>query len=159
MRRRGGVRLATLVAIAGLTAVAAAAPPGTSSAATTGAWYWSSGLCKSNLMRYGMRLDDGRTFHIAQALCVGKGGPAFCEWNASHTLRLYDRFSVFARSPDGVVRGFDLYPTGRKSYRAERIELASSSRMAAELFDRLLKGVASGAARIELEKGCAPYHY
>jgi hypothetical protein len=114
-------------------------------------------LCKSNLHRYGMRLDDGRTFAISQALCVGKGGTSSCEWNANMSKRLYNHFVVFARSANGVVRGFDLYPTNRKSYRAEDIELASSLRWSAALFARHFGPIAASLARIELANGCAPY--
>jgi hypothetical protein len=104
-----------------------------------------------------MRLDDGRAFRIAQALCVGKGGPASCEWNAGYTRRLYNHFVAFGRSYDGVVRGFDLYPVNRNGYRAEGIELASSHRLTAARFLSLYGSISSSLARIELEKGCARY--
>jgi hypothetical protein len=143
------VKRCVLLAIVALTIAAPTARP-----SAAGTWYWSAGLCKSSLRQYGMRLDDGRTFRIAQSYCVGKGG-AGCEWNASHTRRLYDHFVVFARSPDGGVRGFDLYPTGQSSYRALHIELLD--RHTAAEFDRLFASIAASAARLELEKGCAPY--
>lgn len=146
-------RVLLAVAASAVTLVAASASPGR--AAQSGAWYWSPGLCKSNLQHYGMRLDDGRTFAIAQSFCVGKGGLSSCEWNSSYTKRLYNHFVAFARSYDGVVRGFDLYPTGRNSYRAEGIELASSTKMTAIRFLRSIGPIASSLARAELRKGCA----
>jgi hypothetical protein len=66
-------------------------------------------------------------------------------------------FVVFARANNGVVRGFDLYPTNRNGYRAEGIELAPSLRWPAGPFVRHFGPIAAGLARIELEKGCAPY--
>jgi hypothetical protein len=149
------MRLVFLLSIAA--GVAALAWPTACVAGTTGVWYWSPGLCKSNLQHYGMHLDDGRTFRIAQTFCVGKGGLASCEWNAGHSRRLYNHFVAFARSYDGVVRGFDLYPTNRNGYRAEGIELASSHRLAAGRFLSLYGSISSSLARIELEKGCSRY--
>jgi hypothetical protein len=143
------------VVISAVVLVAASAT--SSRAASTGSWYWSPGLCKSDLQRYGMRLDDGRTFRIEHALCVGKGGLASCEWNSNYSKRLYNHFVAFARSHDGVVRGFDLYPTSRNSYRAEDIELASSFKMTGSRFLSVYGPIASSLARIELEKGCARY--
>src|SRR5689334_223992 len=142
-----GRRRLILVLVASAAAAAFAWPTG-GEAARAGAWYWSPGLCKSNLQRYGMRLDDGRTFRIAQALCVGKGGPASCEWNAAYTRRLYNHFVAFARSYDGVVRGFDVYPTNRNGYRAEGIELASSHRWTAPRFLSYYGSISSSLARI-----------
>lgn len=151
------MRLRLLLVLAASMAVLAAASATSSTAATTGTWYWSPGLCKSDLQRYGMRINDGRTFRVAQALCVGKGGLGSCEWNANHSKRLYSHFVVFARSPDGVVRGFDLYPTNRNSYQARNIELASSFKVPAGRFLSLYGPIASSLARVELDKGCAQY--
>jgi hypothetical protein len=151
------MRLRLVLALVASMVVLVAASTTSSRAATTGAWYWSPGLCKSDLQRYGMRINDGRAFRIAQALCVGKGGLGSCEWNANHSKRLYNHFVAFARSPDGVVRGFDLYPTNRSSYQAAKIELASSFRVTASRFLSLYGPIASSLARVELEKGCAAY--
>jgi hypothetical protein len=148
-------RVLLAVAVAAVAVVGVWATSG--SASTMGSWYWSPGLCKSNLQRYGMRLDDGRTFAIAQSFCVGKGGVRSCEWNSSYSKRLYSHFVAFARSYDGVVRGFDLYPTGRNNYRAEDIELVSSSKMTARRFLSYVGQIASALARAELTKGCARY--
>jgi hypothetical protein len=147
------MRLIFLLTVAAV--AAALACPMASEAGKAGAWYWSPGLCKSNLQQYGMRIDDGRTFRIAQAFCVGRGGLDSCEWNASYTRRLYNHFVAFARAYDGVIRGFDVYPTNRSNYRAEGIELASSHRLTAARFASLYGSISSSLARVELEKGCA----
>jgi hypothetical protein len=120
-----------------------------------GGWYWSPGVCKSSLHRYGMRLDDGRTFRIAQSFCVGKGSTGSCAWNSGHVRRLYNHFVVFARSPDGIVRGFDLYPTGRNTYRAQGIRQLGREPSGAH-FTRAFGQIASDLSRRENEKGCAP---
>jgi hypothetical protein len=102
-----------------------------------------------------MRLTDGRFFHVAQSFCIGKGGPGFCEWNSAHAKRLYDHFVVFARSYDGAVRGFDLYPTSRDSYRAAGINVVGHDTSPAH-FNRFYGSLAAALARRELTKGCAP---
>jgi hypothetical protein len=139
--------------------VLAVAPALTSAgAAPSSVWYWSQTWCEHNLHRYGMRLDDGRTFRIANSFCMGKGGPGSCEWNATHVERLFNHFTVVARSYDEVVRGFDLYPTGRTSYRAQGITIASSHRWTASRFTKFWGSIASSAERnIEQPKGCAPH--
>jgi hypothetical protein len=132
-----------------------ATPPSRAAARST--WYWSPGLCKTNLQRYGVRIDDGRTFRIAQAFCVGKGGPASCEWSPNGVRRLYNHLVVFARSFDNIVRGFDLYPTGRTSYRVQGITQFKVE-MGAAQFTRFYGSIAASTARLELEKGCASAH-
>jgi len=144
MKRPLPIVLAATVAVAGVG----------SGSASASSWYWSPGVCKSNLRQYGMRLDDGRTFQIAQSFCVGKGGPASCAWNKGHIRRLYNHFVVFARSYDGGVRGFDLYPTGRKSYRATGIRLLGHESNAAH-FNRVFSQIANDLSQRENEKGCA----
>jgi hypothetical protein len=136
-------------------AIAVCAALLTARPAAAGTWYWSPGLCKISLHRYGMRLDDGRTFRIVQSYCVGKGGPSSCEWNSGHVRRLYNHFVVFARSYDGIVRGFDLYPTNRSAYRAQGIQQLGREPSAAH-FDRVFGQIAAQLSRRENAKGCAP---
>jgi hypothetical protein len=126
----------------------------TESGAVTG-WYWSPGVCKSSLHQYGMRLDDGRTFRIAESFCVGKGGIGSCAWNSGHVGRLYNHFVVFARSYDGLVRGFDLYPTGRAAYRAEGVRQLGREPTASH-FNHVFGQIAVDLSRRENAKGCAP---
>jgi hypothetical protein len=140
------------VAFAAVVAVVSVAVRGRAAA---GGWYWSPGVCKSSLYRYGIRLDDGRTFRIAQSFCVGKGGPDSCAWNKGHVRRLYNHFVVFARSYDGLVRGFDLYPTGRITYRAVDIRQLGREPNAAH-FNRAFGQIALELSQRENEKGCAP---
>ena len=122
--------------------------------AVAGGWYWSPGLCKSSLHQYGMQLDDGRTFGIAESFCVGKGGAASCAWNNGHVRRLYNHFVVFARSFDGIVRGFDLYPTGRNSFRALSIRQLGREPTPAH-FNRTFGQIATALSHRENQKGCA----
>jgi hypothetical protein len=102
-----------------------------------------------------MRLDDGRTFRIAQSFCVGKGGAGSCAWNSGHVRRLYNHFVVFARSYDGIVRGFDLYPTGRNSYRGQGIRQLGREPSDAH-FNRAFGQISLDLSQRENEKGCAP---
>jgi hypothetical protein len=135
-------------------AVIAALGSAGSSSAQRDEWVWTPGLCKSNLKRYGVRLTDGRTFSIADAFCVGRGGQQHCQWNSSYTKRLYDAFLVVVRSYDGVVRVANLYPTGKNEYELDGIRVIgreSSSRA----FNALAGDVTWRTARKEHEKGCA----
>ena len=64
------MRLSLVIVAVGIAVAASSVGSGLGRAATRSTWYWSPGLCKTNLQRYGVRIDDGRTFHIAQAFCV-----------------------------------------------------------------------------------------
>lgn len=127
----------------------------TAKPAAAGTWYWSPGLCKSSLHQYGMRLDDGRTFRIAESFCVGKGGSNSCAWNTGHVRRLYNHFVVFARSYDGLVRGFDLYPTNRHAYRAQGLRQLGREPSPAH-FDHVFAQLAAQLSQRENAKGCGP---
>jgi hypothetical protein len=151
------MRLSLLIAGVAITVAASSVVTAPSQAAARSTWYWSPGLCKTNLQRYGVRINDGRTFHIAQAFCVGRGGPASCEWSPNGARRLYNHLVVFARSFDNIVRGFDLYPTGRNSYRVQGITQFKVGMTAAQ-FIRFYGSIAASTAKLELEKGCAPSH-
>src|SRR4051794_10436087 len=94
-----------------------------SDASSTTKWYWTPGLCKTNLQTAGMQIDDGRTFNVAKAFCVGWGGTTWCEWSSGYRYRLYAAFTVYARSYDGVVRQFNLYTRGKDGYRAEHLKV------------------------------------
>ena len=150
---KAGIFLAT-VATAALFCVT------TSSAATRSAdttWYWTPGLCKSSLVKYGMQFTDGRVFHVANAFCVGTGGMTTCEWSSGHRYRLYDRFVAFVRSYDGVVRSFVLHPTARSAgYRADSFKLLGRE-SSGPRFTSLVKPIATALARLEQQKGCGAY--
>jgi hypothetical protein len=115
-------------------------------------WYWSSGLCKSLLQKYGMEIDDGRVFTVARAFCVGIGGEKTCWWNKAHSNRLYNRFMVVVRSPDGTVRSFSLRTVGEDRYRAANIQSYGKETDAA--FIRSMGPLADKAARDEQANGC-----
>ncbi|HEY2776874.1 MAG TPA: hypothetical protein VGI77_03155 [Gaiellaceae bacterium] len=150
---KAGVLLAVVAAAALL--VSAPSSAQTQTGKTT--WYWTPGLCKSELAKFGMQLTDGRVFHVANAFCVGSGGTATCEWSSGRRYRLYDRFSAFVRSNDGVVRTFVLHPTARSAgYRADSFK-ALGREPNATRFNTLVRPIATALARMEQQKGCAPY--
>ena len=119
-------------------------------------WYWTPGLCKSSLVKYGMQFTDNRVFHVANAFCVGSGGVKTCEWSSGHRYRLYDRFVAFVRSYDGVVRSFVLHPTAKDGYRADTFKVLGRESDSTR-FNTLVRPIATALARIEQQKGCAPY--
>lgn len=119
-------------------------------------WYWTSGVCKSVLQSSGMQLADGRTFNVAKAFCVGKGGLKTCQWSSGHRTRLYTDFYAFARSYDGVVRTFQLRTHGKDDYRSWDIK-ALGREPNAQKFSDFVAPLAAALAQQELTKGCAPY--
>lgn len=105
-----------------MVAVLSVAATGASGA--RGDWFWSPGLCKDLLQKYGVRLSDGRTFAVSKAFCAGFGGREHCRWNSSRTKRFYDKLLVAARSPSGYVRTMVLYTIARDDYELTQIKLA-----------------------------------
>jgi hypothetical protein len=156
--RCGSVRLVVAVLSAGVLLFASFAPPaGARTHAATTVWYWTPALCKSSLRKEGMQLYDGRTFNVADAYCVGWGGPTYCEWSSGYRYRLYTRFTAYVRSYDSTVRTFTLKPTsGNGGYTASGIRVIghepSSSR-----FNALVQPIAHALAALEQQKGCARY--
>jgi hypothetical protein len=140
-----------IVCVATILGVLASA---TSGSAQRGEWAWSPGLCKSNLKRFGVELTDGRTFKIADAFCVGRGGQSHCQWNSSYTKRLYDAFFVVVRSYDGVVRIANLYTTGEREYELDGIRVIGRE-ASSRAFKTRAGNVTWRIARQEHEKGCA----
>jgi hypothetical protein len=118
-------------------------------------WYWNPASCKAQLQAGGVELADGRYFYVAKAFCVGKGGAKYCEWNASHSSRDYAGFYVVVRSYDGNVRTFDLYPTGRGTWRGQNTKVYG--KMSAAAFSDVVSRYATLIAHQENQKGCAPY--
>jgi hypothetical protein len=145
---RRAIILTCLLALLALTATVA------SSSAARGDWYWSPGLCKSRLKQYGVEINDGRTFRVSDAFCVGVGGLRHCEWTGpSHVKRLYDQFHIVVRSPDGSVRRSEFFPTGKASYDLEQIRLIAQFISAAR-FNSYVAPITSSWARNEQAKGC-----
>jgi hypothetical protein len=120
-------------------------------------WLWSPGLCKSRLTDYGVELGDGRTFDVAQAYCVGIGGPEHCEWTGpSRSKRLYDSFYAAVRSYDGVVRTLVLRPTAKDRWRGSRLQLVARG-MSSRRFVRSYGSATLSMAARENDKGCAEH--
>lgn len=146
------LRFGLVVLAAGVMAGSLLSAPGV---AARGDWVWSPGLCKSKLKHYGVELSDGRTFGIADAFCVGRGGLAHCQWaSSSHLKRLYDRFFVVVRSYDGNIRVAELYTSGKDDYELEQIKLIGHEPSSAS-FNRRVAPLTASIARQEHEKGCA----
>jgi hypothetical protein len=143
-----------------LAVVALAAAAGTTASAANGAraatWYWTPGLCKSNLVHAGIRIDDGRSFSVEQAFCVGTGGVKTCEWSSNHRTRLFTRFIAVVRSPDGAVRGFTLRTLSRSSFGLTGIR-ALGNEANASAFAAYVQSFTRAEAAKEQAKGCAPY--
>jgi len=153
MTVKAGVLLAVAATAAAVVAATASAMPETES--TT--WYWTPGLCKSALIHGGMELADGRTFYVANAFCVGWGGPVYCEWSSGYRYRLYTRFTAYVRSWDGTIRTFTLKPTNRSSgYTASGIK-ALGHEPSASRFNSFVAPIAHSLAATEQQRGCARY--
>lgn len=146
--------LVVAVAAAFLLGSASTSSAQTQSVRTT--WFWTPGLCKSSLVKYGMQFTDGRVFHVASAFCVGTGGVKTCEWSSGHRYRLYDRFVAFVRSNDGVVRSFVLHPAAKDGYRADTFKVLGRESDSTR-FTNLVRPIATALAQIEQQKGCAAY--
>ena len=152
----GRLLLAIVAAAVGLVAVyASVAQARVDRGAST--WYWTPALCKSNLRQEGMEISDGRTFNVADAYCVGWGGPVYCEWSSGYRYRLYTRFTAYVRSYDGTVRTFVLKPTnGKGGYSATGIRALGHEPSSAR-FNALVQPIAHALAATEQQKGCARY--
>lgn len=148
------VLLGTLAAFTVAAACAAAAPA--ASSFQQGPWYWTSFWCKNELQQQGMELYDGRTFNVAKAYCVGKGGLATCEWSSNYRTRLYTEFTVIARSYDGTVRIFTLDTNGKTGYRATNIRAVAHEENPYR-FAGYVSTLTHDLAVTENAKGCARY--
>lgn len=137
--------------VAGTVAVAAALLA-SSVQAHAAPWYWSPGVCKSQLKADGVDVD-GRTFRVQSVYCIGQGGYSTCMWNDSYSRRLYRTFIVFTRSYDGSVRKFTLHPNGKRGWQGGATKLYG--RMSSYAFNRLVAPIAEIAAHRGHELGCA----
>jgi len=152
--KAGIVLTLTLVIVAA--AIFVVTPTSAARAGTPTKWYWTAGLCKSRLNHYGIRLGDGRTFYNANEYCVGIGGLSTCEWSSGYRTRLYTQFAAFVRAYDGTVRAFTLIPTGKVAFRIEKVR-ALGHEPSSPTFDAYISPIATALARIEQQRGCAPY--
>ncbi|HST17791.1 MAG TPA: hypothetical protein VLK36_08995 [Gaiellaceae bacterium] len=149
------MKAGTLTALAAVTLTVALTPVAAQASVATD-WYWTPGLCKSQLKHYATVLGDGRTFYNANAYCVGTGGVSTCEWSSGHRYRLYKEFTVFVRAFDGTVRTFTLTPAAKDNYHGKNIRALGHVESSAK-FDSFVAPLAAAAARAQQQKGCAPY--
>jgi len=135
--------------------VIAAAIGGASSAtaASDSTWYWTPGACKSELLQYGVQINDGRTFNVAKAFCVGLHN--HCWLNDGH--RRYKVFDTVMRSYDGAVRTMQLTVTGKSTWSGHHMKLVASH-MPLEQFDKLYGPAAWAVANAENQGGCHDIH-
>ena len=146
---RGLVLGVVVVAVA----LAAAVNTGAASSANTSKWYWTPGVCKSELHNYGVQFGDGRTFNVQQAYCVGLHNHCWL----SGGRRRYKVFAVVARSYDGVVRQFQLTVTGRNTWSGSKVKIIEQYMSAAE-FANGYGNAAWSVASAENRGGCYDIH-
>jgi len=104
------------------------------------------------LVHKGVAFNDGRTFNIERAYCIGVGGQSTCEWWGGE--RQYTTFTAFVRSYDGAVRVLmNFKTTGKGGFRFYDSRLlarfASPSQFAATYGPAAAQTAAS-----EQAKGC-----
>src|SRR5262249_38015359 len=116
-------------------------------------WYWTPGVCKSELQNYGVRFDDGRTFNVAKAFCVGLHNHC---WLSDGT-RPYKVFIAVMRSYGGVVRRTLLTVTGRETWRGTDFKILVPYMSAAEFANRY-GNAAWSVAGAENQRGCYDIH-
>ena len=134
-------------------ALAAAVSTCSAHSANTSKWYWTPGVCKSELHNYGVQFGDGRTFNIQQAYCVGFHNHCWL----SGGRRRYKVFAVVARSYDGVVRRFQLTVTGRNTWSGSQVKIIEQYMSAAE-FANGYGNAAWSVASAENRGGCYDIH-
>lgn len=140
---------ATLLAAA-LAALALSASAG---ARTMSNWYWTPGVCKSQLHNYGVQIGDGRTFNVEQAYCVGYHNHCWMQ----NGLRRYKVFLAVMRSYDGVVRTMQLTVTGKSSWSGGKLKITESY-MPVEDFNYAYGTAAWSVASNENRAGCWDIH-
>lgn len=117
------VVLATVVAVA-VVAPAAAHPPG------SGKWSWTPALCKSELKRYGVRIDDGRTFRATSVFCAGMPE---CVYDRSDRKHYYDHFAVAMIDGNLVFRTLKLHITAKDNFRVDQLKVHGRATTTAEV--------------------------
>jgi hypothetical protein len=146
------MRVVLVVAVVSA-ALAVAVYAGAASGANTSKWYWTPGVCKSELHNYGVQFGDGRTFNVQQAYCVGFHNHCWL----SGGRRRYKVFAVVARSYDGVVRQFQLTVTGRDTWSGSKARVIEQYMSAAEFANRY-GNAAWAVASAENRGGCYDIH-
>ncbi len=110
--------MAATMAVAGA-AGAPAHPPG------TGDWFWSPGLCKSELIHYGVELADKRYFRATKVRCFGQ---LDCIYSRSEKRLMYEHFFVVMLDGNGFVRSMRLHITEKDNYTADNLRLYKTLR-------------------------------
>jgi len=145
MRTNAGIVVVTALAALALAASAAAAPASN--------WYWTPGACKSMLQTHGVAINDGRTFNVAKAYCVGLHNHCWL----SQGIRRYKVFDTVMRSGDGVVRYMQLTVTGKNSWSGGQMKILETN-MPLAAFDNAYGTAAWSVAAKENQGGCFDVH-
>lgn len=140
-------------AVAVVLVVAAVAAVCSARAARSSAWYWTSGACKSELQSHGVAIDDGRTFNVQKAFCIGLHNHCWL----SQGVRRYKVFIAVIRSYDGVVRSMQLTVTGHKTWSGTKLKVIEHS-MTDVGFANGYGNAAWSVARQENAGGCFDIH-
>ena len=122
-------------------------------AASSSAWYWTPGACKSVLQTHGVAISDGRSFNVQKAFCVGLHN--HCWLNGG--VRRYKVFVAVMRSYDGVVRSLQLTVTGHHTWSGSKMRIIDQH-MSSAAFASGYGNVAWSVARQENGGGCFDIH-
>jgi hypothetical protein len=124
-----GITVVSLLAGLLLATTAAANPPGASG------WTWTPALCKSYLLKYGVRIDDGRYFRANSSRDVTCAGRPYCEFDQSTQTYYYDHFIVAMVDRNLVYRTMLLHITGEDDFRVTQLRVYGAVDTVAELQD------------------------
>ncbi len=141
------------VTILAVAVLAAAAFSTTASARQESTWYWTPGACKSVLVNHGVAINDGRTFNVAKAYCIGLHN--HCWLSAGQ--RRYKVFWAVMRSYDGVVRLMQLTVTGHGSWSGSHMRIMDEN-MSLSRFIDTYGPTAWNVASVENQGGCFDVH-
>jgi hypothetical protein len=133
--------------------IAGAAATSSAYSASSSAWYWTPGACKSKLQALGVRIGDGRTFNVQKAFCVGLHNHC---WLRSG-LRRYKVFIAVVRSYDGIVRRFQLTVTGHRTWSGTSARIIQHY-MSPTQFVNGYGPAAWTVAAMENQRGCYDLH-
>jgi hypothetical protein len=120
VRRRASILTAATVAAGALATTAGAHPPG------SGDWLWTPTKCKGELVKYGVRISDGRTFRALSANDVFCGGKPYCEYDLSENKHFYDHFAVALIDRNLVYRTMTLHITQKDNYKVTDIRVVGN---------------------------------
>lgn len=122
------MRLVLTVAV--VLATVAAAAPASAHPPGSGKWSWTPALCKSELKRYGVRIDDGRTFRATTVFCAGMPE---CVYDRSDRKHYYDHFAVAMIDGNLVYRTLKLHITAKDNFRVDQLKVHGRATTTAEV--------------------------